>query len=66
MARKKAEAPKMPATEVEWRFVRLQLPPDEHKKFRRLAADEDTNMALLARRIVREYIASHTPKGGAK
>lgn len=46
------------------RFVRLQLPVEEHRKLRRLAADEDTNMALLTRRIVLEYLAKHTPKGG--
>jgi hypothetical protein len=64
MARKKTEQPKMQATEAEMKFVRLQLPPDEHRKLRRLAADEETNMALLARRIVLEYLSRHTPKGG--
>jgi hypothetical protein len=66
MARKKTETPKMPTTEVEMKFVRLQLPPGDHKKLRQLAADEETNMAILARRIVQEYLARHTPKGGAK
>ena len=66
MARKKTERANMPATEVEMKFVRLQLPTDDHKKLRRLAADEETNMAILARTIVQEYLARHTPKGGGK
>jgi hypothetical protein len=66
MARKKSEKSKMAATDVEMRFVRLQLPVEDHRKLRRLAADEDTNMAILTRRIVQEYLARHTPKGGSK
>jgi hypothetical protein len=65
MARKKTEEPKVEATQTELRTVRLALPPEDHKKLRRLAADNDTNMALLARRIVQEYIARHSAKGGA-
>lgn len=57
MARKKTEKPEMPATEAELRVVRLALPPEDHKEFRKLAAEEETNMALLARRIIQEYIA---------
>lgn len=64
MARKKTETPKMPATEVQGKFVRLQLPPAEHKQLRQLAAAEESNMATLARRIVLEYLARHAPKGG--
>lgn len=48
------------------RVVRLELPPEDHRMLRRLAADEETNMALLARRIIQEYIARHGQKGGAK
>jgi hypothetical protein len=68
MAKKSGENPKMPAsaTETELRSVRLQLPVDDHKKLRRLAADQDTNMAILARRVMMEYIASHTLKGSSK
>jgi hypothetical protein len=68
MARKKMERAPMPTTETQpdLRAVRLYLPPDDHRKLRRMAADEETNMALLARRIVQEYIARHAPKGGAK
>lgn len=54
----------MPATETELRMVRLQLPPEDHREFRKLAAAEETNMALLARRIVQEYIARHRKAGG--
>jgi hypothetical protein len=64
MAKKKAGKPKMPATQAELRSVRLQLPPDDHRKLRRLAADQETNMAILARRIIQEYLARHSPKGG--
>lgn len=64
MARKKTEVPPMQATE-ELRMVRLQLPPEEHKEFRKLAADAETNMALLARKVILEYIASKR-KAGSK
>jgi hypothetical protein len=64
MARKRTEKTPVPATQVEMRAVRLQLPPEDHKKLRRLAADADTNMALLAREIVQGYIASHWRKDG--
>jgi hypothetical protein len=63
MARKKAEAPKMPTTVDELRLVRLQLPAAEHKEFRKLAAEEETNMALLARRVILEYIARKRREG---
>jgi hypothetical protein len=59
MARKKTEKPAMPATQPELRSVRLYLPIEDHRKLRRLAADNDTNMALLARRIVQEWIGRH-------
>ena len=62
MASKKTETPKMPATE-ELRVVRLALPPQDHREFRKLAAAEETNMALLARRIVQEYIAQKRKEG---
>jgi hypothetical protein len=57
MARKKAEGSRVPATRLELRPVRLALPPEDHKKLRRLAADQETNMALLVRKIVQDYIA---------
>ncbi len=63
MARKKTEKAAMPATDVEMKFVRLQLPEDDHLKLRRLAADAGTNMAVFTRRIVQEYLAKHSPKG---
>lgn len=66
MARKKTEKPVTPATEAqsELRAVRLYLPKEHHKMLRKLAADEETNMALLARRIVSEYVVKHSQKGG--
>jgi hypothetical protein len=45
------------------RSVRLYLPIEDHRRLRRLAADNDTNMALLTRKIVMEYIAKHPLKG---
>jgi hypothetical protein len=63
MARKKTEKPAMPATQPEMRSVRLYLPLDDHRRLRRLAADNETNMAILARRIVQDYIAKHPLKG---
>jgi hypothetical protein len=56
----------MPATEQEMRSVRLYLPAEEHKKLRRVAADNETNMALMARKIVIDYLAAHGPKGSSK
>jgi hypothetical protein len=38
-------------------IVRLEPPAPDHKEFRNLAPEEETNMALLARRIIQEYIA---------
>lgn len=64
MARKKTESPAMPTTEAELRVVRLALPPDDHREFRKLAAAEETNMALLARRVIQEYIARQKKAGG--
>jgi hypothetical protein len=56
----------MPATQTGPRTVPLASPPDDRKKPRHLAADHDTNMALLARNIVQESIPAHRPKFGAK
>lgn len=53
----------MPATGAALRVVRLALPPEDHREFRKLAAAEETNMALLARRIVQEYIARRRKDG---
>jgi hypothetical protein len=55
----------MPATEVEMKIVRLALPRDDHREFRKLAAAEETNMALLARRVIQEWIARQR-KAGAR
>jgi hypothetical protein len=35
----------------------------DHREFRKLAAAEETNMALLARRIIREWIARQQKTG---
>ena len=45
MAKKKTESPQIPATQEELLAVRLYLPAGEdHKKLRRLAADEETKV----------------------
>jgi hypothetical protein len=54
----------MPATEVELRVVRLALPPEDHREFRKLAAAEETNRALLAGRIIQGGIARQRNGGG--
>jgi hypothetical protein len=68
MARKKTENPSMPVTETatELRIVRLELPAAYHKRLRVLAAELDTPMAILARKVMMEYIDNSTKKGGAK
>jgi hypothetical protein len=68
MARKKTEQAAMPITETQpdLRAVRLYLPKEHHKLLRKLAADQETNMALLARKIVMEYVATHAGKVGGK
>lgn len=55
---KKREIPKMPETptQEELKVVRLALPHDAQRKFRRYAADRETSMAILARRIILEWI----------
>jgi len=68
MARKKTENPPMPAVEeeVEMKAVRLYLPEDAHWALRKMAAEHKTNMAMMARQIVMEYLAKHTRKGGSR
>ena len=71
MARKTTEQPKMPATETEpeMKAVRLYLPKDVHKLLRQLAADNETNMAIMARKIVVEHLTKTKgpkPKGATK
>jgi hypothetical protein len=62
MAKKKAET-KMPTTAEEMRLVRLELPASVHREFRMLAASEETHMALLARRIIVEYVERKAKEG---
>lgn len=64
MARKKTEKTPMPATDTaaEMKAVRLYLPADVQQRLRVLAAEEGTNMALMARKIVMEYVAKR-PRG---
>jgi hypothetical protein len=70
MARKRMEKPPMPVVdeevEVEMKAVRLYLPADGHWALRKMAAEHKTNMSMLARQIVMEYLAKHAPKGGRR
>ena len=65
MARKKVEKPKVPATEEETRMraVRLFLTADIYSEFKVMAAKDDVPMAVLARRVIEEYVAVKR-KGG--
>jgi hypothetical protein len=63
MQRVKKGKPDMPATaQTELRSIRLQISASDQKKFRLLAVQADTNMAILARKLVLDYIAAHEPK----
>jgi len=44
------------------KLVRLELAPPEHKQFRTIAANQETSMSALARKLVEQYVASHTRK----
>jgi hypothetical protein len=66
MARKKVENPPMPAVEAKPKPIRLALSPDLHQQFRVEAALQGTNMAILARRIIEEYLAKHATRGGRR
>jgi len=64
MARKKKEKPAVPAIEEATdKFVRLVIPADIHRDFRVLAAKEGVGMAVLASRIIVEFVESKR-KGG--
>jgi hypothetical protein len=66
MARKLPEKPPMQTTEAKMMGIRLYVPRDVHKQFRILAAQHETDMATLARRVVEEYVARNAPKGSGK
>lgn len=62
-ARTKTGVLKMPATEEKLKLVKLQLPESAHDEFRVLAAKERTNMAILARRLILDYIERKREEG---
>jgi hypothetical protein len=68
VARKKTEKP-MPATEMEMEMkvkekpVRLYLTEDVHNDFRVLAARERVPMAIMARRIIEQFVESKRKAG---
>jgi hypothetical protein len=66
MAKKTGGNPKVQATQTELKVVRLHLPAEDQRKLRMIAGSENTSMALLARRVMQEYIASHALKVGGK
>jgi hypothetical protein len=65
MARKKAEEPEMPApaTKPLLRLVRLELPGDYHRDLRVIAAKQETTMAILARKLISEYVDQQRKAG---
>ena len=65
MARKKTEKREMPATEEEvtMRAVRLYLASEVYADFKVLAAKEDVPMAILARRVIEDYVESKRKAG---
>jgi len=57
MARKKTEAPKMPATvEPKTKPVRLDLDPELHQMLRVVAAEQGKPMAVFARELVEQTV----------
>ena len=45
------------------RAVRLYLPQQVHDEFRVMAARQRTNMAMLARKIIEEYVKANRKTG---
>ncbi len=67
MPRQKSEKGKpVDATGTELRSVRLELPPDIHKRLRRAAAEAETSMARLVRRLVEDFLSRPTAKKGGE
>lgn len=66
MARKKTEKRDVEAT-ADLKAVRLYIPAGHHKLLRQIAADHETNMAIMARKIIVEYLDRHSRRkdGGA-
>jgi hypothetical protein len=57
MGRKKStENPAMPATVEKMKLVRLELPAAYHRDLRIIAAKQETNMALIARKLLQDFI----------
>jgi len=61
MARKKGVNP-VPATEVEFKAVRLELDPETHQLLRVVAAQHGKSMASYARELVEQDLAKHRTK----
>jgi hypothetical protein len=65
MARKKTEKSEMPAVEAKplLKLVRLELPSDYHRDLRVIAAKQETTMAILARKLIKEYVDQQRKAG---
>ena len=64
MGRKKStEKPAMPVIKDALKLVRLELPPAYHRDLRVVAAKQETTMAVLARRLIQEYIDQQRKAG---
>jgi hypothetical protein len=72
MARKKTETPSMPAPATAPappaadKPVRLILPPDVHRLFRLIAADDGTTMASLSKDVIASYVREEAKRRGIK
>lgn len=63
MARKKPEKKDVPATQAALKLVRLEIPPEYHRDLRIIAAKQETTMAVLARRVMQEFIDQQRKAG---
>jgi hypothetical protein len=63
MARKKTEKSEMPATKPLLRLVRLELSSDYHRDLRVIAAKQETTMAILARKLLMDFIDQQRKAG---
>ncbi len=64
MGRKKTtEKKEMPTITDALKLVRLELPPAYHRDLRVIAAKQETTMAILARKLLQDYIDGQRKAG---
>lgn len=64
--KKKAESEPVPATALETKPVRLDLPEDVHRLLRKVAAEHNRSMASHARDIVARVLREEAKELGIK